>query len=73
MGELQFGSAMEHLGEFGRYSQIMFLLSCLASFFGAMPVVQDTFVAYTPKHRCSSSCLLLLGPRKQRMKRLSMI
>ncbi|XP_047740912.1 steroid transmembrane transporter SLC22A24-like [Hyalella azteca] len=52
MAHMDVEAMLNRLGGFGRSHLLIAALCYLTAFFAGMPVVQDSFVNYTPAHRC---------------------
>lgn len=50
--KIDFDKVLAHIGPFGKYSILVFVLACFAAFICAQPVVQDAFVSLEPPYRC---------------------
>ncbi|XP_047493519.1 organic cation transporter protein-like isoform X3 [Penaeus chinensis] len=50
--KIDFDKVLAHIGPFGPYSVLVFVMACIASFMCAQPVVQDAFVSLDSPHRC---------------------
>lgn len=49
--QINFDAVLDVIGHFGKYSIMVFVLSCFASYLCGSPVVQDTFVSYENPYR----------------------
>lgn len=54
--KIDFDLVLAHIGPFGTYSALVFIMACIASFMCAQPVVQDAFVSLDSPHRYREKC-----------------
>jgi len=48
-----FSEILEHIGEFGRWQQLIFLWACIVAAVNGVVTVSYAFTAFVPKSRCA--------------------